>query len=176
MSCCKKDCHKKKHHKSSKKCCPEPCGGCTPQRDCCDTLASAFAELPALFSLDDGTQTILSVSVGSPVPREIDVFASVSPNALPEPGDVPSQIQFRVQVVGIDPVTGAPNGAYVTFDMNNAFPVQSESASITRRYTLPAGAFVVNLIATASNINGQSINLDPAIGGASLLVLQRPTP
>ena len=187
MSCCNKRCDKKKCKKDKKCDCKTKCDqkkhcdckpkcDCEPEsKDCCDALPSAFVELGGLLSLDDGVQTVLTVNVSSSVPRELIVIATASPNVDVDTEQSPVELQFRVQVVGTsDPATGALNGAFMTFDMNADFPTQGEAGSVVRRYTLPAGTFTVNLLAIGTGIGASSVNLDPAFGGATLLVQQRP--
>ena len=115
-----------------------------------------------------GPTTVLTVTVNSPIARELRITSHYSASA---PGDVsPFRATFKIRVVGIDPATGAPNGSTVTFDAQTVDDAaQFRAGAIVRRYlNVPAGPVTVNLIVTSTD----TAEIDPVIGGAALLVEQ----
>ena len=166
--------------KAKKPCCciPGPVGPIGPRgpRGFGTNLPSGFDELEAIALVPgSGDPTnpaapavILSVTVDSPVARELRVTAHYSASA---PGDsTPIDAAFRLRLLGVDPPAGAPNGSTETLDGNAIERREWVAGAIVRRYlSVPAGPRTVQLIASA---NDSGASLDPASGGAALLVEQ----
>ena len=177
-ACCKPEkpcCKPAKPCKAEKPCCciPGPVGPVGPRGGRgfpAVGLPSGFAELPEIFPIPLGGPTVvLTVPMDSAVARELRVHATYSADTL---GDTaPNLLTFKIRVSGIDPAAGAPNGSSVTLDAQNEnVPRQFRAGGIVRRYlAVPAGPRTVELIVTAGDIGAQ---LDPALGGAALLVEQ----
>ena len=176
MNCPKKSkrCKRCKNRKCE---CVEASSQCTSDAgNCCTNLPSGFAALgesttapdPNPFAIPIALTTVLSTTVDSPVARELRVTAHYSADA---PGDAGNLlITFRVRVNGIDTPSGAPNGSSSTFPAGAEESAQFASGAIVRRYrNVPAGPLTVDLLSMANSLGAE---LDPVVGGASLLVEQ----
>lgn len=150
-----------------------PAGPRGPRGHASSNLPSGFAELAAPFPiLGDPVApvpaVVLSATVDSPIARELRVTAHYSACA---PGDIaPINMTFRIRLVGVDPMIGAPNGSAETLDGNTIERTECAAGAIVRRYlNVPAGPRTVQLVVVANDIGA---TLDPAMGGAALLVEQ----
>jgi hypothetical protein len=136
-------------------------------------LESDFKELPEPLTLVNGSnQLILTGSVTAGVAREIYIFASASPTLIRNAGEpilIP-KMRFRVSVNGV-PAAGNFNGAYQSFDV---LPLQGQAVTVVRRQILPSGLVTVQFLVSVESLEvSDEAALNPAAGGATLLILQR---